>query len=79
MVATRLDGRVIKLEGLEAHPKNRGTLCPKGTAQIGAVYDPQRVKTPLIRTNAKGQTGEFRAASWNEALDLIAAKTKPVL
>ncbi len=79
IVATRLDGRVIKLEGLEAHPKNRGTLCPKGTAQIGAVYDPQRVKTPLIRTNAKGQTGEFRAASWNEALDLIAAKTKPVL
>lgn len=79
IVARRIDGRVIKLEGLEEHPKNRGTLCPKGTAQIAAVYDPQRIKTPLIRTNAKGQTGEFRAASWDEALNLIAEKTKPVL
>lgn len=79
MVARRIDGRLVKLEGLDAHPKNRGTLCPKGVAQVAAVYDSQRVKTPLIRTNAKGGTGEFRAASWDEALDLIAAKTKPVL
>ena len=70
---------MVNLEGLDAHPKNRGTLCPKGTAQIAAVYDPQRIKTPLIRTNGKGGPGEFRAASWNEALDLVAAKTKPVL
>ncbi len=79
IVARRVDGRLVKLEGLEAHPKNRGTLCPKGTAQIAAVYDPQRMKTPLIRTNAKGESGEFRAASWDEALDLIVANTKPVL
>lgn len=79
IVAHRVDGRVIRLEGLEENPKNKGTLCPKGTAQIAAVYDPQRIKTPLIRTNAKGQTGDFRAASWDEALDLITAKTKPVL
>ena len=79
IVARRVDGRLVNLEGLDAHPKNFGTLCPKGVAQIAAVYDSQRVKTPLIRTNAKGGTGEFRAASWDEALDLIASKTKPVL
>jgi anaerobic selenocysteine-containing dehydrogenase len=79
IVARRIDGRVVNLEGLDTNPKNRGTLCPKGTAQIAAVYDAQRVKTPLIRTNAKGQPGAFRPASWDEALDLIVAKTKPVL
>jgi anaerobic selenocysteine-containing dehydrogenase len=79
IVARRIDGRLVNLEGLEANPKNRGTLCAKGTAQIAAVYDPQRIKTPLIRTNAKGQQGAFRAASWDEALDLITAKTKPVM
>ncbi len=79
IVARRIDGRVVKLEGLDAHPKNKGTLCPKGVAQIAAVYDPQRVKTPLIRTNGKGGPGEFRAATWDEALELIASKVKPVL
>ncbi|MDK1039141.1 MAG: molybdopterin-dependent oxidoreductase [Actinomycetota bacterium] len=79
IVARRVNGRLVSLEGLEAHPKNRGTLCPKGTAQIAAVYDPQRIKTPLIRTNGKGGPGEFRAASWDEALDLVASKTKAVL
>jgi anaerobic selenocysteine-containing dehydrogenase len=79
IVARRIDGRIVDLKGLPSHPKNRGTLCPKGTAQIAAVYDPQRIKTPLIRTNAKGQTGEFRSASWDEALDLIVERTKPVL
>jgi len=79
IVARRIDGRVVKLEGLEQHPKNHGSLCSKGTGQIAAVYDSHRIKTPLIRTNAKGGPGEFRSASWEEALSLVASKTKPVL
>ncbi len=39
IVARRVDGRVVKLQGLEANPKNKGTLCPKGEAQIVALYD----------------------------------------
>ncbi|MFV1960961.1 MAG: molybdopterin-dependent oxidoreductase, partial [Acidimicrobiia bacterium] len=74
MMARRIDGRVIKFEGMPDHPRNEGTLCPKGEAQIVSIYDPNRVKTPLMRTNAKGVTGEWRRASWDEALDLVAAK-----
>jgi len=76
MVARRINGRVVKLEGHPAHPLNRGTLCPKGQAQITALYDPHRVTTPLIRTNPKGEPGQFRPASWEEALDLVAQKIK---
>lgn len=78
MSARRIDGRVIKFEGMAGHPRNDGTLCPKGQAQIVSIYDPNRVKTPLIRVNDKGATGEWRKASWDEALDLIAAKYEEV-
>ena len=58
MLARRIDGRVIKFEGHPANPRNNGTLCPKGQAQIISLYDPNRVKTPLVRTN--GQRPERR-------------------
>ena len=78
MLARRIDGRVVKLEGHPANPRNVGTLCPKGQAQIVSIYDPNRVKTPLIRTNAKGETGEWRQASWGEALALVAERVNEV-
>ena len=74
MLAHRVDGRVIKFEGHPNNPRNVGTLCPKGQAQIVALYDPNRVKWPLIRTNEKGVTGEWRRATWDEALAMVAAE-----
>jgi anaerobic selenocysteine-containing dehydrogenase len=78
ILARRINGRVVKLEGHPAHPRNRGTLCPKGMAQIMALYDPNRVKVPLIRTNEKGVPGRWRQASWEEALRLVAEKIREV-
>ncbi|GAB4335204.1 MAG: molybdopterin-dependent oxidoreductase [Dehalococcoidia bacterium] len=74
ILARRVDGRVVRLEGHPDHPRNLGTLCPKGVAQIQALYDPNRVRTPLIRTNEKGVPGTWREASWDEALDLVATR-----
>lgn len=67
------DGRVTKLQGNPIDPLSRGHLCPRGTAGTGLLYDPDRLKTPLIRTDNRG-TQEFREATWDEALDLIAEK-----
>ena len=79
ILARRINGRVVKLEGHPAHPLNKGTLCPKGIGQITALYDYNRVKTPLIRTNTeKGVPGQFRVASWDEALTLVATKLNEV-
>lgn len=78
MLARKVNGLVVKLEGNPLHPRNRGTLCPKGVAQIMALYDPNRVQTPLIRTNEKGVPGHFRPATWDEALTLVAEKVKEV-
>ena len=78
MLARRIDGRVVNFEGHPAHPRNRGTLCAKGVAQIASVYDPNRVKMPLVRTNAKGISGQWRQASWDEALTLVADRIRDV-
>ncbi|NCP88222.1 MAG: hypothetical protein CO094_13625 [Anaerolineae bacterium CG_4_9_14_3_um_filter_57_17] len=52
-------------------------MCPKGNAGPMALYDPDRVKTPLKRTNPKKGPNEdpgWVAISWDEALNTIAAK-----
>jgi len=78
ILARRIGGRIVKLEGHPGNPLNRGTLCPKGVAQIMAIYDPNRVKTPLIRTNGKGTAGRWRQATWDEALDLVARRIREI-
>lgn len=74
MLARVVNGRVVKLEGHPDHPRNRGTLCPKGVGQIMSLYDPNRVLTPIMRTNEKGVRGKWKRVSWDEALDLVAEK-----
>jgi sulfite dehydrogenase (quinone) subunit SoeA len=72
MIARRLDGRVVKLDGHPDHPRNLGALCPKGQAQISTLYDANRLTRPLVRTNGKGVPGTWRQASWDEALGIVA-------
>lgn len=78
MLARRIDGRIVKFEGNPAHPRNAGKLCPKGMAQIMALYDPNRVKAPLIRTNGKGVSGKWRQVSWEAALRVVGEQVKAV-
>ena len=65
--------RVRKLNPNPASPKSRGMLCARGNAAIRSVYDPDRVKQPLIRAGARGE-GTWRAVSWDEAFDFAAGK-----
>ena len=65
------DGRVVKLEGNPDHPHSKGKLCPRGQAGLMSTYDPDRVLTPLVRVGKRGE-GQFRKASWDEALDIVA-------
>ena len=78
VLARKVDGRITKLEGHPAHPRSRGFLCPKGMAQIQAIYDPNRVKTPLRRTNGKGVSGEWQEISWDDALTALGDKIKEI-
>ena len=65
------DGRVRYIDGNPDHPVNRGVLCAKGSAGIMQHTAPSRLTQPLIRTGPRG-SGEFRPATWDEALELAA-------
>ena len=40
--------------------------------------DPDRLKYPMLRTNAKGQPGQFKRISWDETFTFIADKLKAI-
>jgi thiosulfate reductase/polysulfide reductase chain A len=68
------DGKVTKLVGNPEHPLSRGRLCPRGTGGTGLLYDPDRLKKPLLRrTGARGKQ-DFEEVSWEKALDVTAEK-----
>ncbi len=71
------NGRVTKLNPNPASPKSRGMLCARGNAAIQALYDPDRVKGPLIRAGARGE-GKWREVSWDEALDFTAQRLQEI-
>lgn len=59
--------------------KEGGAICPKGNAAIMQLYDPDRIRTPLKRTNPDKSLGadpRWQEISWDQALDEIAAKLK---
>ena len=54
-------------------PVNKGALCVKGRFGWDFINSPDRLTTPLIKEN-----GEFREASWDEALDLVATRLNAI-
>ena len=66
-------GKVLKLEGNPDHPLTKGRLCARGNAGTQLLYDPDRLKQPLLRTGARGE-GQFKPISWDRALDFFAAR-----
>ena len=60
------DGKIMRVVN-----EDSVLLCGRGRFGWPAVEADDRLKTPLIKDN-----GKFREASWDEALDLVAAKFK---
>ena len=55
VLATSRDGRVVRVEGNPDHPLTQGRLCARGNAGTGLLYDPDRLKNPLLRTGERGE------------------------
>ena len=72
------DGQVKWIEGNPNVAGIEGSLCPRGAAGISLLYDDERVKSPMLRVGDRG-AGHWRKVSWDEALDYIANKLKPII
>jgi anaerobic selenocysteine-containing dehydrogenase len=71
------NGRAVKVRGNQLSKANNGYVCPRGHLILQQMYDPDRVKVPMKRTNpAKGRgiDPKFVPITWDEALDTIADK-----
>jgi len=65
----RVEGGVVKK--LDPNPKSlksRGMLCARGNAGVKQLYDPDRLKYPLLRKGARGE-GRWQRLTWDQALD----------
>jgi len=69
ILAKNREGRVVKIEGNPLHPINRGRLCMRGQAALQGLYDPDRLKTPLVKEN-----GQWRPLSFSQAEGLLRAR-----
>lgn len=71
MLAEVDDGKLLSVSGDPDNPDSRGFLCVRGQASREIIGNPLRLLHPLIRDGS-----DFRRASWDEALDLIAARMR---
>ena len=64
------NGIVTKLDPNPRFPKSKNMLCPRGVAGIHAMYDPDRLKYPMVRVGKRGE-GKFKRVTWDEAYEAI--------
>jgi formate dehydrogenase alpha subunit len=67
------DGRVVYARPAEDAAVNRGTLCVRGSYGCDFIHSPERLRRPLIKVN-----GEFKEATWEEALTRVADELKRI-
>lgn len=75
ILAKDREGRPIKLEGNPEHPVNEGALCARGQASLLNLYDPDRLKNPVVVDRA---SGSFRVTGWDQLDAEIIARLKGV-
>ena len=72
-----VDGRAIKVRGNPNSKVNGAASCPRAHLGLQQVYDPDRLKGPMKRTNPKKGRNEdpgFVPISWDEAMGTVADK-----
>lgn len=79
MIAHRVNGVVVEVDGDPDCPFSQGKLCAKGQAQIMMAYSTRRVTKPLKRTNPEKGIGidpKWVEISYEEALRITGEKLK---
>jgi thiosulfate reductase/polysulfide reductase chain A len=76
-IATVRDGVLWKIEGNPDDPLSRGRLCPRGTGGVGAHFDADRLRAPLLRASVRGEE-KWTEVTWDQALSHVAEKMQKI-
>lgn len=63
------EGRVLKLEGNPGSSMNNGNICMMGQAGVQGHYNPDRIKSPMVR-----EGGQLVPTTWEKAMAAIQSK-----
>ena len=74
ILAKNREGRIIKIEGNPLHPINKGKICMRGQAALQAIYNPDRITTPLFK-----QKGEWQSLTFDDAQFILQARVNDAL
>ena len=77
LIARVEKGVVRKLDPNPKFHKARGMLCARGNAGIKQLYDPDRLKYPLLRKGERG-AGRWQRLTWGQALDHAAEQLQKI-
>lgn len=76
-ISTNYDKVVKELGSLYSDKDAAGRICTKGNSGLRTLYDPDRLKTPMVRVGERG-SGKWKAITWGEAVDQVAANLDKV-
>ena len=77
IVVRVMEGRAKKVEGNVDYPINRGKHSVRCDAGLQALYHPDRIQAPLVRTGERG-AGQWDEISWTDAVLRLADQLKKV-
>jgi anaerobic selenocysteine-containing dehydrogenase len=77
ILVRKISERAVKIEGNPANPVSRGGLCPLGQSSLQLLYNPDRIKQPLLRTGKRGE-GKWETIGWDKAISLLSSRLKEI-
>lgn len=73
-----IDDIPVYIKGNPHYPVNRGGVCPMAHTSLEVLFNPDRVKNPLIRVGSKDQN-RFNDTDWNQALTALHNRLKALI
>jgi anaerobic selenocysteine-containing dehydrogenase len=70
LVIRIMEGRAKKVRGNPLYPINQGSHSVRAEASLQALYHPDRISNPMVRTGNRGD-GQYRPIDWNQSLDIL--------
>jgi len=76
-ISTNYEKALSELTPLYNDKDAVGRLCPKGNAGLRNLYDPDRLKTPMVKVGERG-SGKWKAISWDEAVKQVSENLQKI-